>query len=150
MLRWLIGILVVVIAAYYLLHGVLPWLQGSAAGPEPSPTGSPAASGAAACVDAASDAYDAVVGAANSLGPPPIDSRQWSSLVMDLGGPLGRADRACGCAAPACDTASQAVRELRGLLSLYDGMSRSDLVGNPASYIERASNLLDRARAEAR
>ena len=150
MLGRLFQILAIVIVGYYAYTVGLPWARENidALGGKPTAE-SQAAEGAGACVAEAGRANDQFASEVRQLIRPPVDQAVWSSALIRLGGGLSAAESACSCAHEACDRATEAMYELRGLLSLFDDMvnGRTQTFANPAVLQERVDRLLNEARA---
>jgi len=149
MLNRLVTLAIVLAIAYFVVTRGLPWIQRQF-GPA---TGSEAAGGgeAAECIYRATEANEALSQAVRRFSQPPVDQDEWSSVTWEIESEIQLAAAACMCSLEACQTASQALDEIRALLSNLDGMARGDSTGfaNPARQQERIFELLDQARAAA-
>ena len=149
MLNRLITLAIVLALAYFVVTRGLPWIQRQM---------SPAASGestgggeAAECIFRATEANESLSQAVRRFSQPPVDQDEWSNATWEIEREIQSAAAACICPLEACLTASQALDEIRALLSNLDGMARGSSEGfaNPARQQERIFELLDQARATA-
>lgn len=145
MLARLLALAILAIVAYYALTQGVPWLKQEMAGQAEV---GPDASESELCVFQASTAAEAVGDELLPNARPPVDTTTWGSLLVRVAGSLATAENACACPTAACASASDAIRELRALFDQADEMARGNPmgIGNPARRMERAYELLDRAR----
>lgn len=149
MLNRLITLAIVLALAYFVLTRGLPWIQQQMS---PAGDGVDAGGGEAAeCIYRATEANEALSQAVRRFSQPPVDEDEWSSVTWEIEREIQSAAAACICPLEACLKASQALDEIRALLSNLDGMARGESTGfaNPGRQQERIFELLDQARAAA-
>lgn len=103
------------------------------------------------CVDRAFQANEMLIRVARQYGQPPVDVDSWSDAQWEIDSEIQSAESACYCSADACQSASQALAEMRNLISNLDAMVRGTSPGfaNPANQQERIYDLLNQARSAA-
>lgn len=150
MLNRLITVAIVIGVAYVLLTKAVPMIFDQFSGTTVSTEGT-ASSEDGRCVDQAVGANDLLTSTARQYGQPPVDVEAWSDAQWEIESQIQSAASACGCMSDACRTASEAIDEMRGLLSNLDGMVRGNSPGfaNPANQQERIYKLLNRAQTAA-
>ncbi len=101
------------------------------------------------CVDLARQARATVSDQMRQFPRPPVDPGLWAAAMTHTGRELSSADSACRCGAPACGSASRALRQMRRLINQFDRAVRGDGsgFGNPATYQEEIDRLLADAEA---
>jgi len=98
------------------------------------------------CLQGARDAHSRISSELSRLPPPPLDEEVWRSILLDANWQVRQAQSVCGCPSHACSKARQALDELGQAVRVVDGMVGGSRVGNPATALERADELLKDAR----
>ena len=150
MLSRLLTFAIVLGIAYLLLTKAGPLIQKQFGGGS-SGEAIEATSEEGQCVEKAFQANDMLTRVARQYGQPPVDVDSWSDAQWEIDSSIQTAESACFCAADACRSATEALSEMRGLLSNLDGMVRGTSPGfaNPANQQERIYKLLNQARSAA-
>lgn len=150
MLSRLLSIAIVLAVAYFLLTTAGPMIRdqfgGRAARVETDDS-----SEEGRCVGLAFQANELLTRVAREYGQPPVNVDSWSNAQWEIDSEIQSAESACFCSAEACQSATQALSEMRNLVSNLDGMVRGTSPGfaNPASQQERIYDLLNQARSSA-
>ena len=150
MLSRLLTVAIVLAIAYFLLTQAGPLIQQQFGG-RPAGEEIDSSSEEGRCVDLAFQANDLLTRVARQYGQPPVDVDAWSDAQWELDSEIQAAESACFCSAEACRSASEALSEMRNLVSNLDGMVRGTSPGfaNPANQQERIYERLNRARSAA-
>lgn len=99
------------------------------------------------CVAATETASETFARGMRDFSKPPVDIDAWDHFMEGLKGHMYDAENECSCARDSCQRASEALDELRSLMSDFDGSLRgSNLALNPARRQETIDRLLKRAR----
>jgi hypothetical protein len=150
MLSRLVTLAIILAIAYFLLTKAGPLLQqqfgGRAASVETDTSNEEGL-----CVDRAFSANDMLTRVARQYGQPPVDVDAWSDAQWQIDSEIQTAESACFCSAEACRAASDALAEMRDLVSNLDAMVHGTSAGfaNPANQQERIYALLNQARSAA-
>jgi hypothetical protein len=137
LLKW------IVIAA--LLFGVwkyvVPWVKNEAASEGAIPAA--AVAGRTSCPSAADRASSAWGAGLGRFVNPPYDLDAWSSFKQDVESKITQAESECSCEAASCATVRDAMSDLRGLVTDFDGAIRT---GNapPEDAVMRQERIDDR------
>ena len=150
MLSRLLTLALVLGVAYFLLTQAGPLIQKQFGG-RASSVDVDASSEDGRCIELAFQANDRLNRVARQYGQPPVDVDAWSDAQWEIDSEIQTAESACFCSAEACRSASEALSEMRNLVSNLDGMVRGTSPGfaNPANQQERIYDLLNRARSAA-
>jgi hypothetical protein len=144
---------IVVALLYFAFTEGLPWLrQQFGKGEKPSAAaGRDSGEDGTVCVQVASRASEALGAEIPRFARPPVDLDAWGQARIRVEDRVYEAERQCGCGLESCRQASQALSELRSLISQLDsGFRGSDMPPNPARQQGRVDELLNEARNLAR
>ena len=150
MLSRLLSLAIVLVVAYFLLTTAGPMIREQFGGRATS-VETDSSSEEGQCVELAFQANELLIRVARQYGQPPVDVDAWSDAQWEIDSEIQSAESTCYCSAEACQSASQALAEMRNLVSNLDGMVRGTSPGfaNPANQQERIYDLLNQARSSA-
>lgn len=150
MLSRLLTLAIVLGLAYFILTMAGPMIKDQFGG-RTAPVETDSSSEEGRCVDRAFQADEMLTRVARQYGQPPVDVDSWSNAQWKIDSEIQSAESACYCSADACRFASEALTEMRDLVTNLDGMVRGTSPGfaNPANQQERIYDLLNKARSAA-
>jgi len=141
--KWIIVIVLAIVAWKYALPWAKQHLQGSAAA-----TSSPESS----CTSTAQHASEIWGSGLHRFANPPYDMAAWSDFRSGVESEIAKAQTECRCSQQSCETVRGAMSDLRGLVSEFDTAIRngSPPPDNAVSRQESIDTALETAAALAR